>query len=60
VAFNKVADLAALRNELEKHGGTVRLLIDHPDQVKFLEEYESLQEVHKRWSAFIKINGGQK
>ncbi|KAF8202911.1 putative serine dehydratase domain-containing protein [Pholiota molesta] len=59
VAFNKVADLAALRNELEKHGGTVRLLIDHPDQVKFLEEYESLQEVHKRWSAFIKINGGQ-
>lgn len=60
MAVNKVADLAALRNELEKHGGTVRLLIDHPDQVKFLEEYESLQEVRKRWSAFIKINGGQK
>lgn len=60
MAVNKVADLAALRNELKKHGGTVRLLIDHPDQVKFLEEYESLQEVRKRWSAFIKINGGQK
>ncbi|KAF9475980.1 hypothetical protein BDN70DRAFT_883004 [Pholiota conissans] len=59
VAVNKVADLAALRNELEKYGGTVRLLIDHPGQVTFLEEYESRQATPKRWSVFIKINGGQ-
>ncbi|KAF8971342.1 hypothetical protein BDZ97DRAFT_1786008 [Flammula alnicola] len=59
VALNKVADLSALWNELEKYGGTVRLLVDHPDQVRFLEEYESQQEKPRRWSVFVKINGGQ-
>ncbi|KAF5313039.1 hypothetical protein D9619_003555 [Psilocybe cf. subviscida] len=59
VAVNKVDDLASLRRELEAHGGAVKLLVDHPDQVKFLEKYESSRETPKRWLAFVKINGGQ-
>jgi len=60
VAVNKIADLSALWKELEKYGGTVRLLVDHPDQVKALEDFEREQESPRRWSAFVKINGGQK
>lgn len=46
--------------ELEKYGAVVKLLVDHPDQVLFLEEYENQQEKPQRWFIFIKINGGQK
>lgn len=53
-------DLSALHAEMTKYGGTVRILLDHLDQVKFLEEYERKQEHPKKWSAFIKMNGGLK
>jgi len=46
--------------ELEKYGAVVRLLVDHPDQIRFLEEYENQQEKPQCWSIFIKVNGGQK
>ncbi|KAF8168133.1 putative serine dehydratase domain-containing protein [Crassisporium funariophilum] len=59
VAANKIADLSALRSELQKYGGVVRLLVDHPDQVRFLEAFEKDQTEPKRWSVFVKINGGQ-
>lgn len=60
VAINKVQDLAELRAELGKHGGQMRLLVDHPDQVQFLQAYETQQIASKPWSVFVKINGGQK
>jgi len=60
LAVNRLEDLSALRTELEKYGASVRLLVDHSDQVRFLEEYENQQEKPQRWSMFIKINGGQK
>ncbi|KAF8905552.1 hypothetical protein CPB84DRAFT_1771704 [Gymnopilus junonius] len=59
VPVNKVADLSALWDKLEAHGGIMRLLVDHPDQVRFLEEFESTQQKTRRWSVFVKINGGQ-
>lgn len=60
VPVNKIADLSALWSKLEAYGGIVRLLVDHPDQVHFLEEFETKQEKTRRWSVFVKINGGQK
>ncbi|KII94064.1 hypothetical protein PLICRDRAFT_50053 [Plicaturopsis crispa FD-325 SS-3] len=60
VAVNKIADLATLWDEIETHGATVRLLVDHPDQVYFLEEFEKQRATPRRWSAFIKVDGGQK
>ena len=60
MAINKVQDLSELRAELQKHGGELRLLVDHPDQVRFLEVYETQQIARKCWSVFVKINGGQK
>jgi len=59
VGLNKLDDLSALHIEMEKYGGTVRILLDTLDQVEFLEEYEKQQEHPKKWSAFIKMNGGQ-
>jgi hypothetical protein len=53
-------DLSALHAEMTRYGGTVRILLDHLDQVKFLEEYERAQEHPKKWSVFIKMNGGLK
>jgi D-serine deaminase-like pyridoxal phosphate-dependent protein len=60
VALNKLDDLSALHDEMTRYGGTVRILLDHLDQVKFLEEYERTQKHPKKWSAFIKMNGGLK
>lgn len=60
VGLNKLDDLSALHAEMTRYGGTVRILLDHLDQVKFLEEYERAQEHPKKWSVFIKMNGGLK
>jgi hypothetical protein len=53
-------DLSTLQAEMEKYGGTMRILLDDLAQVKFLEEYESMQEHPKTWSAFIKMDDGHK
>ncbi|PFH54446.1 hypothetical protein AMATHDRAFT_72249 [Amanita thiersii Skay4041] len=59
VALNKIADMASISDALSASGGIFRVLIDHPDQVRALEEYEMNQGGSRRWSAFVKINGGQ-
>ncbi|KAK2461939.1 hypothetical protein APHAL10511_006402 [Amanita phalloides] len=59
VAPNKVADMATISDIMSASGGTFRVLIDHPAQVHCLEDYERSQGTERRWSAFIKINGGQ-
>ncbi|KIK96275.1 hypothetical protein PAXRUDRAFT_826150 [Paxillus rubicundulus Ve08.2h10] len=45
---------------MAEHGGTVRIFVDNLEQVKFLEEYEKKQSKARKWSAFIKVDGGQK
>ncbi|KAG6834800.1 hypothetical protein H0H93_007315, partial [Arthromyces matolae] len=60
VACNKLADLFGLRNEILKQGGTLRILIDHPDQIKAIESFDRTQNSSVRWSTFVKIDGGQK
>ncbi|KAJ3883378.1 putative serine dehydratase domain-containing protein [Lentinula edodes] len=60
IAPNKVNDLSYLWDEVAQDGGIVRLLIDHPDQIKFLEECESKRQTPRKWSVFVKIDGGQK
>ncbi|KAF9568420.1 hypothetical protein CPC08DRAFT_813472 [Agrocybe pediades] len=59
VAVNKIADLSELWDELAKYGGLVRLLVDNPDQISSLEEFERQRDHPRRWSVFVKINGGQ-
>ncbi|KAF5314150.1 hypothetical protein D9611_006780 [Ephemerocybe angulata] len=59
IAKNKIAPLTALWKEMEPYQGVVRLLLDHPQQVRFLEEAQTSGGPQKRWSAFVKINGGQ-
>ncbi|KAN0100590.1 Ras family domain containing protein [Tylopilus felleus] len=60
VGLNKFDDLSVLNGEMNKYGGTVRIFVDNLEQVKFLEEYEKQQAKPKKWSAFIKVDGGQK
>lgn len=60
VAPNKVADLSELWDKVTIDGGIVRLLVDHPDQIKFLEEFENGREQPRKWSVFVKIDGGQR
>ena len=60
MGLNKLDDLSVLNGEMNKCGGTVRIFVDNLDQVKFLEEYEKQQAKPKKWSAFIKVDGGQK
>jgi len=59
-AANKIADLSNLYDEIAKDGGVLRLMIDHPEQVKFLEKNEGERQQSRRWSVFVKVDGGQK
>ncbi|KAJ8487514.1 hypothetical protein ONZ45_g14313 [Pleurotus djamor] len=60
VGTTKIADLAKLWDAIEPNGGIVRILIDHLDQLRALEAFEGKRNSGRRWSAFIKIDGGQK
>lgn len=60
IAANKIADLSDLWDTVNKDGGIVRVLIDHPKQIQMLEEFESQREKPRKWSVFVKIDGGQK
>ncbi|KAI0726185.1 putative serine dehydratase domain-containing protein [Fomitopsis betulina] len=60
VSLNKVQDLSSLWEEIEPSGAVLRLLIDHPDQVKFLEKFEQSRAHPRRWSMFIKVDCGPK
>ncbi|KAH9898339.1 hypothetical protein C8Q73DRAFT_834352 [Cubamyces lactineus] len=58
MAPNKIADLSALTDELSAVGASMRILIDHPDQVKVIEAWESTKANHRRWSVFVKVDCG--
>ncbi|KAL6309925.1 putative serine dehydratase domain-containing protein [Sparassis latifolia] len=60
VAVNKIADLSALWDEVAYSDVALRILIDHPDQVAFLEKFEYQRKTSRKWSVFIKIDCGQK
>lgn len=60
IAINKIADLSELWDKISEDGGTLRILVDHPDQVKFIEKFELARSSPKRWSTFVKIDGGQR
>jgi D-serine ammonia-lyase len=55
-----LADLSALWDEIAPQGAILRILIDHPDQVRFLENFERNREHLRRWSVFVKVDGGQR
>jgi len=58
--MNKIADLSALWEAVSPYDGVVRILVDHPEQIRFLEEFEKQQSRPKQWSAFIKVDNGSK
>ncbi|TBU45088.1 putative serine dehydratase domain-containing protein [Dichomitus squalens] len=58
MAPNKIADLSALTDELSAVGASMRILLDHPDQVKGIEDWEATKTNHREWSVFIKVDSG--
>ncbi len=58
MAPNKIADLSALTDELSAVGASMRILVDHPDQVKVIEAWESTKANHRQWSVFLKVDCG--
>lgn len=60
MATNKIDDLSKLSEEVTRYGAVVRVLVDHPDQVKALEQFENQRENSKLWSVFIKVDAGGK
>ena len=60
MGVNKVADLEALAEILAKSNGVVRILVDHPDQVRFLETFVDKSGSPRRWSTFMKVDAGSK
>ncbi|KAJ7039820.1 putative serine dehydratase domain-containing protein [Mycena alexandri] len=60
VAINKVADLSDLWDEVAKDGAVVRLMVDNPEQIRFIEEFEKARGSSRKWSVFVKIDGGQR
>ncbi|KAG7450551.1 uncharacterized protein BT62DRAFT_943452 [Guyanagaster necrorhizus] len=60
IPVNKIEDMSELWDAIVVDGGVMRILLDHPDQVKYLNEFEKQRITPRKWSAFVKIDGGQK
>lgn len=60
VGINKLADLQQLRQKLGPQGVQIRLMIDHPDQVALIEEFNKANGIDQRWSVFVKTDSGNK
>ncbi|KAL5534392.1 hypothetical protein ACEPAG_854 [Sanghuangporus baumii] len=60
IAANKIADIAALSDELAKHNAVLRLHVDHPEQIAALEAFESQRSEPRKWSVFVKVDCGDK
>ncbi|KAH9919093.1 putative serine dehydratase domain-containing protein [Fomitopsis serialis] len=60
VGLNKVQDLSSLWDEIAPFDAVIRLLVDHPEQVKFLEAFEQTRAQPRQWSVFIKVDCGSK
>ena len=58
MSINKLNDLSTLWDEIAPLGAVIRILVDHPDQVQLLNEYEKARPNPRRWSAFVKIDDG--
>ncbi|KAG8726123.1 hypothetical protein FRC12_023681 [Ceratobasidium sp. 428] len=60
----KITDLHALRTELATHGAVLRLMVDHPYQIRALEAFDRQHPSNDpslaKWSAFVKIDVGTK
>jgi len=60
IAVNKIKDLSALCDQVSVNGVSLRILIDHPAQIAYLEQFESKRDSPRKWSVFIKIDCGTK
>jgi hypothetical protein len=58
LSANKLDELSALWDEIAPLGAVIRVLVDHPDQLKLLNEYEKARANPRLWSAFVKIDAG--
>ncbi|CAE6363228.1 unnamed protein product [Rhizoctonia solani] len=60
----KIADLHTLRTALSTYGAVLRLMVDHPYQVRALEafdrEHPTTNATLSQWSVFIKLDVGTK
>ncbi|CAE7199336.1 unnamed protein product [Rhizoctonia solani] len=58
----KIADLHTLRTTLSTYGAVLRLMVDHPYQVRALEafdrEHPTTNPMLSQWSIFIKLDVG--
>lgn len=60
VGSSKLADLADMADVLEAHQGSLRLLVDHAQQVQALTEYNRVNNRQSPWSVFVKVETGGK
>lgn len=58
MAVNKIEDLSALWDEVEPYDGVVRLLVDHPEQLRHLAAFEEQRTKSRKWSIFLKLDAG--
>ena len=45
---------------MSAHGGVVRLMVDHPDQVQALGKFNLEESRQIPWSVFVKVDCGGK
>lgn len=60
VGPNKIDELSEIREAINGNGAVVRILVDHPDQISALEEFERKRAKPRPWSAFVKVDCGEK
>jgi D-serine deaminase-like pyridoxal phosphate-dependent protein len=57
IGADRVHDVASLQSQIGSKG-TIRVMVDHPAQVKALDEYNARSGRSQAWGVFVKVDGG--
>lgn len=60
VPVNKLPELSNLKRELENSGSSLRLLVDHPEQISKIQSFAKDQKTSNPWSVYVKVDPGYK
>ncbi|WWD03173.1 hypothetical protein V865_001220 [Kwoniella europaea PYCC6329] len=57
VGEDKISDLNLAQDKIGSKG-VIRLMVDHPEQIRLLTDFNEKEGRKQKWSVFVKVDGG--
>lgn len=59
ISADKLKDINSAQ-EIVGAQATIRLMVDHAEQIRILQSFSQKIQRHVKWSVFVKVDGGGK